>query len=325
MVGPGLTGTGSEGAETLISRGGPNTLVGLGGDDIYYVSNTGDVVIEAVNGGFDIVEATVDYTLPASNNVEALYMLGSGLTGTGSDGAETLLSSGGPNTLVGLGGNDFYYVNSSADVVVEAANGGYDTIAASVDYTLPANVEALSMVGSGLTGTGSDNADSLLSSGGPNTLVGLGGDDLYYVNNAADVVIEAANGGNDTVMASVSYTLPANVEALYVNGSGLTGTGNGGANTLVTFGANTLVGGDGNDMFVFFAGADGATVADFDRSDGDIMVFSGFGTAAQGASLTQIIGTTDQWRIQSGLDPTHNETITFSNHAALQAGDWVFV
>ena len=82
------------------------------------------------------------------------------------------------------------------------------------------------MLGSGLTGTGSASADSLLSNGGPNTLVGLGGDDLYYVNNAADVVIEAANGGYDTVVATVDYTLPTNVEALYMIGSGLTGTGN---------------------------------------------------------------------------------------------------
>ena len=81
-------------------------------------------VIEAANGGIDTVEATVDYTLPTSDNVEALYMLGSGLTGTGSNGAETLLSSGGPNTLVGLGGDDLYYVNNAADVVIEAANGG---------------------------------------------------------------------------------------------------------------------------------------------------------------------------------------------------------
>ena len=40
------------------------------------------------------------------------------------------------------------------------------------------------------------------------------GDDLYYVNNTDDVVTEAANGGNDTVVATVSYTLPANVETL---------------------------------------------------------------------------------------------------------------
>jgi hypothetical protein len=43
---------------------------------------------------------------------------------------------------------------------------------------------------------------------GANTLVGIGGDDLFYVNNTADVVIEAANGGYDTVMAFVSYTNP---------------------------------------------------------------------------------------------------------------------
>ena len=168
----------------------------------------------------------------------------------------------------------------------------------------------------------------LLSSGGPNTLVGLGGDDLYYVNNAADIVVEAPNDGFDSVMTSLSYTLPANVEALYLTGSGLTGTGNSGANTLVTTGANTLVGDDGNDTFVFSAGsANGATVADFNRdqvSEWDFLVFSGFGTEAQGATFTQI-GTTDQWQIHSGLD-AHNETvITFSNHAALHAGDFVFV
>ena len=76
-------------------------------------------------------------------------------------------------------------------------------------------------------------------------------------------------------MTSVSYTLSANVEAMYLTGSGLTGTGNSGANTLVTIGANTLVGGGGNDTFVFFAGsANGATVADFDR-EGDRVGFPG--------------------------------------------------
>jgi Ca2+-binding RTX toxin-like protein len=324
MLGTGLIGTGSEGPETLISSFGANTLIGLGSDDVYYVRDTGDVVIEAANGGYDTIAASVDYTLPA--NVEALYMIGSGLTGTGSDNADSLLSSGGPNTLIGLDGNDLYYVHNAADVVIEAANGGYDIIAASVNYTLPENVEALYMVGSGLTGTGSGNADRLLSSGGPNTLIGLGGDDLYHVNNAADVVIEAANGGYDTVMASVSYTLPVNVEALYVNGSGLTGTGSSRADTLVSLGANTLIGGDGNDTFVLLAGsADGAAVADFNRdqvSEWDFLVFSGFGTEEQGATISRI-GSTDEWQIHSGLDG-HNETITLGV-GSLHAGDFAFV
>jgi VCBS repeat-containing protein len=322
MLGSGLTGTGTGGVETLISTGGPNTLEGLGGDDYYYVYNILDVVVETASAGSDTVVASANYTLPA--NVEVLNMLGSGLTGTGTGGADTLISTGGPNTLVGLGGNDTYYVYNTTDVVTEAASGGSDTVVASVNYTLPANVEVLNMLGSGLTGTGTGGADTLMSTGGPNTLIGLGGDDVYYVSNAADVVIEAANGGYDTVMASVSYTLSANVEAMYVTGSGLTGTGSSGNNTLATVGANTLVGGGSSDMFVFFSGsANAATVADFARSEGDILVFSGFSTEAQGATFSQI-ETTDQWQIHSGLD-AHNETITFSNHAALQAGDWAFV
>src|SRR4029077_15865157 len=250
--------------------------------DVYYVNSTGDVVTEDASGGIDTVQATVSSTMPA--NAEGLYMIGSGWTGTGSNGAETLYSSGGPNTLIGLGGDDLYYVNNAADVVIEAPGGGNDTVLASVDYTMPADAEGLYMIGSGLTGTGTNNADSLLSSGGPNTLKGLGGDDLYYVNNTADVVIEAPNEGFDSVITSLSYTLPANVEALYLTGTGLTGTGNSGANTLVTTGANTLVGLGGDDTFVFYAGsANGATVADFSRgqvAEWDFLVFNGFGTEA---------------------------------------------
>jgi hypothetical protein len=265
LIGTGLTGTGSTGADTLLSAagGGANTLAGLGGNDLYYISHTGDTVTETAGSGYDTVVATADYTLPA--NVEALYMNGSGLTGTGSGGADMLLSIGGANTLVGLGGDDLYYVNHTGDSVTETAGGGYDTVTATADYTLPADVEALYLIGTGLTGTGSAGADTLLSAagGGANTLVGLGGDDLYCVNHSGDSVTETAGGGYDTVVATTDYTMPANVEALYLIGTGLTGTGSAGADTLISVGANTLAGSAGNDSFVFFAGAaDGATVVD---------------------------------------------------------------
>jgi len=64
-------------------------------------------------------------------------------------------------------------------------------------------------------------------------------------------------------------------------------------------------------------------VADFDGGEGDILVFSGFGTAAQGATFSQI-GATDQWQLHSGLD-AHTEIITLANGAAPHAGDFVFV
>ena len=51
--------------------------------------------------------------------------------------------------------------------MTETVNGGGDTVVATVNYTLPANVEALYMIGSGLTGTGSANADSLSAAADP--------------------------------------------------------------------------------------------------------------------------------------------------------------
>jgi hypothetical protein len=136
-------------------------------------------------------------------------------------------------------------------------------------------------------------------------------------------VNEGTNGGYDTVVATVDYLLPANVEAMYMVGSGLTGTGGSDAETLLTLGANILVGGDANDTFEFFAGsADGATVDDLDGDEGDVLVFSGFGTVAPSASFDPIGA--NQWQITSGLD-AHTETITLANGAVPQAGDFFFV
>jgi hypothetical protein len=43
------------------------------------------------------VIASVNYVLPENHNIELLSMFGSGLTGTGSSGSDTLHSSGGPS------------------------------------------------------------------------------------------------------------------------------------------------------------------------------------------------------------------------------------
>jgi hypothetical protein len=98
------------------------------------------------------------------------------------------------------------------------------------------------------------------------------------------------------------------------------------SSALITVGANTPAGSAGNDTFVFFAGAaNGATVAGFDGLDaaqGDTLIFSGFGSAAQGATFTSLGGNT--WQIHSGLD-AHDETITLSNGASIHATDFLFV
>ena len=85
------------------------------------------------------------------------------------------------------------------------------------------------------------------------------GNDDYYVDNAADAVIEEAGQGDDKVFSSISYTLGANVEdlALLDSGGAINGTGNGLDNDIYGNDSdNTLDGGAGDDRLVGNGGND---------------------------------------------------------------------
>ncbi len=103
--------------------------------------------------------------------------------------------------------------------------------------------------------SGDDGGDSLDGGEGADSLVGGLGNDTYVVDDAGDIVVEAAHEGYDKVLASVDYALPDHVEALELTGpDATTGTGNALDNHLVGTG-NTLLltGGDGSD---YIQGAD---------------------------------------------------------------------
>jgi Ca2+-binding RTX toxin-like protein len=277
--------TGNAGANTLNGGTGNDTLIGGAGDDTYVVDATGDQVVEQADEGLDTVQSSVSITL--APQVERLVLTGTGaLNGTGNDldnrlsgnaGANVLNGGAGSDTLEGGAGNDTYIVDSAGDVITELASGGTDTVQTGLSWTLGANLENLTLTGASAidaTGntlanllTGNAAANRLDGGSGADTLVGGLGDDIYVVDNAKDVVTEAANAGSDLVLSWVSWTLGSNTEQLTLLGSdALAGTGNTLANIL--FGnaaANLLSGGAGADSLYGGAGNDtlnGGTEAD---------------------------------------------------------------
>jgi RTX calcium-binding nonapeptide repeat (4 copies) len=80
-------------------------------------------------------------------------------------------------------------------------------------------------------------------------MIGGAGNDVYFVDNAGDVVVENPNEGNDVVFSTAHFQLPENVETLVLQGNAdLQGYGNSGANAL--FGNN------GSNLLDGRAGAD---------------------------------------------------------------------
>jgi Ca2+-binding RTX toxin-like protein len=296
---------GGDGNDILDGGTGVDNLTGGIGNDTYSVDNVGDVVNETSNGGIDIVNASIDYTLTVE--VENLTLTGNANNATGNElnntitgnsrnnqlsglaGDDTLIGNGGNDildggtgndTMLGAGGNDTYYVDNLGDTVTEAANSGTDTVNASIDYTLAANVEHLILLGNTISGSGNELNNTITGNDGDNIidgkagndrLIGGNGNDTYYVDSTSDIVTEAVDAGTDTVIANLDFSLRniANVENLTLIGTAATATGNTLANTLTgneldnslygREGDDTLVGGDGNDILDGGTGIDNLT------------------------------------------------------------------
>ncbi|ESQ77694.1 Calx-beta domain-containing protein [Asticcacaulis sp. AC402] len=307
-----IKGTGNGLNNTLTGNDGINTLSGGAGDDTYYVQTAGDAVSEATGEGADLVVASVNFSLSGSQ-LETLTLTGSALNGTGNGLANTitgnasnnLLDGGtGVDSLIGGAGDDTYVVNTTGDVVTENAGEGSDTVLASATFTLSAEVEHLTLTGTGNTkATGNALGNILTGNSGTNILTGLGGNDTYYVQNTADNVVEAIGEGTDIIFSTVSYSLTGRyVETLTLTGTdNINATGNGQVNTLVGNagnntlngggGADILTGGLGSDLFLFGLNSRADTITDFTTDDTiDISAYT-LGTE-NSALVTQVGGNT---------------------------------
>ena len=288
---------GGAGHDTLDGGAGADTLVGGAGNDLYVVDAAGDRVNESstVAGEIDTVRAGVSWVLGA--NLENLVLTGAAaingtgnaaanaLTGNaaanvldGGAGHDTLDGGAGADTLVGGAGHDLYVVDALGDVVREldaSAAGGIDTVQASVEWTLGANLENLVLTGSAaLDGMGNAAANVLTGNAASNALEGEGGNDTLW-GGAGDDALAGGTGldqlsggaGRDVFVFTGAFAGGASVDTLtdfraaeddlWFDHESFTALAAPGAQLIYQVGAGAFVAGtralDANDRFVYTA------------------------------------------------------------------------
>ncbi|MBL1211486.1 calcium-binding protein, partial [Geminocystis sp. GBBB08] len=155
LQGTAINGTGNESNNTINGNGSDNVLIGGDGNDI-------------LNGG-------------TGND-----------TFFGGDGNDILNGGAGNDSLMGGLGNDIYYVDSGNDQIIELQGEGTDTVNSTIDYSLIANVENLTLQGTAINGTGNESNNTINGNGSDNVLIGGDGND--NVNGGT---------GNDTLIGGV--------------------------------------------------------------------------------------------------------------------------
>lgn len=238
---------GNNAANVIDGQAGADVMIGGKGSDRYVVDSAADTIIEHSAEGLDTVEASVNYVL--GENLERLTLTGNAEAGMGNAqnnkmlgnaasnklfgeaGSDELDGAEGADILVGGIGNDKYYVDSSDDLVVEAAEEGVDTLYASISFALADNVERLTLTGSSnINAVGNAGNNRLEGNAGNNVLFGGLGNDTYVFGRGSgqDIVVNFDAGkpsgdkvqlGAGIVGADVSFVRRADDLVLRISGT----------------------------------------------------------------------------------------------------------
>jgi Ca2+-binding RTX toxin-like protein len=205
----------------------------------------------------------------------------------GAQGNDYLNGGIGTDSMDGGGGNDTYEVNTSSDVVVEAAGSGADRVlvrdgiwraaagqeieliaVSDVATTQPTNlfgnefgqringsngINRLDGGGGDDTLSGADGDDVLIGGTGIDRLFGGAGNDTYFVDETGDQVFETSGEGFDTVNVTVSTWSAGQNQSIerivaFASAGAANITGNSREQEIIgNTNTNTLSGGFGND------------------------------------------------------------------------------
>ncbi|MCD1620482.1 M10 family metallopeptidase C-terminal domain-containing protein [Salipiger marinus] len=209
---------GGLGGDRLDGGLGSDLMMGGREDDVYYVDDSGDVVVERaawlpVLGG-DVVFSSVDFDF-SGLAIERLALTGSAIFGTGNrfsnlivgGDADNILDGGrGIDTLIGGDGDDTYILRHAQDTAtepgispnlkfLEATLHGHDTVLAHNSYRLMLGIEDIflqevvgktgELVG-GLTTFGNNLDNLVVGNSTDNNISGRTGNDTLTGGGGAD-------------------------------------------------------------------------------------------------------------------------------------------
>jgi serralysin len=210
-------GTGNSGNNVMTAGNNGDRLNGANGNDTLHGELASDTLIGGLGNdklsggeGADFLHGgSGNDTLSGDNGDDLLLGQDGSDTLNGQEGADTLDGGTGNDQMLGGGGNDSYVVNAARDLITELVGEGTDSVASSITHVLGANLENLTLTGSGaINGTGNGFGNLITGNAGANSLSGAGGNDILEGGagndrlaggEGADVYRYNLGGGQDTV------------------------------------------------------------------------------------------------------------------------------
>jgi Ca2+-binding RTX toxin-like protein len=279
--------TGKGGADVLVGGAGNDVLNGGAGADALdggegsdTASYAGSSAAVSINLGAGVAsggEAAGD-TLSSIENVSGSAhddTLGGDIQInqlSGGAGNDTLDGAAGADVLIGGLGDDAYIVDDVGDALTENADEGTDTVRSSLNWTLAASFENLTLTGTATDGlgnalnniitgnalnnilNGADGNDTIIGGDGADTFAGGLGNDSLLGGIGADAFNWIAGDGRDTISGgadsdtvNLTGSAVADVADANWNGSVITGLLNNALLDIETINMDLGAGGSGGD------------------------------------------------------------------------------